>query len=52
SGSVPSLDQRPSGCPFHPRCSWVMEICKTQNPQLRQLDNQRQVSCHLEPESL
>ena len=33
SGNVPSLDQRPSGCPFHPRCSWAMEICKTQNPQ-------------------
>lgn len=52
AGSVPSLDQRPSGCPFHPRCSWVMETCKTQNPQLRQLDNQRQVSCHLDSESL
>ena len=48
SGNVPSLDQRPSGCPFHPRCSWAMEICKTQNPQLRMIEAQRQVSCHLE----
>ena len=47
-GNVPSLDQRPSGCPFHPRCSWAMEICKTQNPQLRMIEAQRQVSCHLE----
>jgi oligopeptide/dipeptide ABC transporter ATP-binding protein len=51
-GNVPSLDQRPSGCPFHPRCAWAMEACKTQNPQLRQVEAQRQVSCHLEPESL
>ena len=51
-GNVPSLDQRPSGCPFHPRCSWAMEICKTQNPQLRMIEAQRQVSCHLEPGSL
>ena len=48
SGNVPSLDQRPSGCPFHPRCSWAMEICKTQNPPLRKIEAQRQVSCHLE----
>ena len=52
SGNVPSLDQRPSGCSFHPRCAWAMEKCKTQNPQLRQIEAQRQVSCHLEPGSL
>ena len=52
SGNVPSLDQRPSGCPFHPRCAWAMETCKTQNPQLRRVETQRQVSCHLEPGSL
>jgi oligopeptide/dipeptide ABC transporter ATP-binding protein len=52
SGNVPSLDQRPSGCPFHPRCSWAMKECKTQNPPLRQWDAQRQYSCHLEPGSL
>ena len=52
SGNVPSLDQRPAGCPFHPRCSWAMEICKTQNPHLRKIEAQRQVSCHLEPGSL
>jgi peptide/nickel transport system ATP-binding protein len=51
-GNVPSLDKRPSGCPFHPRCSWAMEECKTQNPQLRQLDAHRQVSCHLEAGAL
>jgi peptide/nickel transport system ATP-binding protein len=51
-GNVPSLDQRPSGCAFHPRCAWAIEKCKTQKPQPRETDNQRQWSCHLEPGSL
>ncbi len=52
SGNVPSLDQRPSGCAFHPRCAWAIEKCKTQKPELRQADAQRQWSCHLEPGSI
>lgn len=51
-GNVPNLDQRPSGCPFHPRCSWAIEKCQTQKPELRQADADRQWSCHLEPGSL
>lgn len=27
-GTVPSLKNFPSGCRFHPRCPFVMEICK------------------------
>lgn len=52
AGNVPSLDQRPSGCAFHPRCAWAIDRCKTQNPLLRQAGAQRQWSCHLEPGSL
>ena len=52
SGNVPSLEQRPSGCSFHPRCTWSIEKCKTQKPQLREAEGQRQWSCHLEPGSL
>jgi len=52
SGNVPSLDQRPPGCAFHPRCSWAIEKCKTQKPELRQANAERQWSCHLEPGSL
>jgi peptide/nickel transport system ATP-binding protein len=51
-GNVPSLDERPSGCAFHPRCAWAIEKCKTQKPQLRETDKQRQWSCHLESGSL
>ena len=51
-GNVPSLDQRPSGCAFHPRCAWAIEKCRTQKPQLRDAEAHRQWSCHLEPGSL
>lgn len=26
-GNVPDLDNRPSGCPFHPRCEKAMPVC-------------------------
>lgn len=28
SGSVPSIKKLPDGCYFHPRCPYVMEVCK------------------------
>jgi peptide/nickel transport system ATP-binding protein len=33
-GSPPDLRQLPSGCVFHPRCSYAMDRCLTQAPQL------------------
>ena len=33
-GVVPSIFQLPSGCKFHPRCPYVMDICKIQEPDL------------------
>jgi len=51
-GSIPSPFQRPSGCPFHPRCSRAMEgRCEVHMPALTQLDDQHSVRCLLyEPE--
>jgi peptide/nickel transport system ATP-binding protein len=34
-GSPPSLLNPPRGCRFHPRCPYVMEICKGELPELR-----------------
>jgi peptide/nickel transport system ATP-binding protein len=34
-GQPPSLINLPSGCPYHPRCPYVMEICRTDDPPLR-----------------
>jgi len=48
SGNVPSLNQLPSGCAFHPRCPSVMERCKSEKPALREVGHEREVSCWLE----
>lgn len=47
-GSIPSPFERPSGCPFHPRCSRVMPgKCDTHMPVVTQLENQHSVRCLL-----
>ncbi|MDY7093101.1 MAG: ABC transporter ATP-binding protein [Acidobacteriota bacterium] len=33
-GQVPEAGHRPTGCPFHPRCPEVMEICRQEVPPL------------------
>jgi peptide/nickel transport system ATP-binding protein len=33
-GQPPSLINPPSGCPFHPRCPYVMDRCRTDAPDL------------------
>ncbi len=40
-GSPPDLRQPPTGCSFHPRCSYVMDRCVTDTPPLLQLDGSR-----------
>jgi len=51
-GSIPSPFQRPSGCPFHTRCSRAMEgRCEIHMPVLTRVDEQHSVRCLLyEPE--
>jgi peptide/nickel transport system ATP-binding protein len=46
-GSPPSLANLPSGCPFHPRCPYVKDICKTEMPGFTQLDKNHRVACWL-----
>lgn len=50
TGDIPSPVNPPSGCPFHPRCSSCMEICRKEKPALRTLKDGTQVACHLEME--
>jgi peptide/nickel transport system ATP-binding protein len=33
-GQPPSLLRPPSGCRFHPRCAYVMDVCRTTEPDL------------------
>jgi peptide/nickel transport system ATP-binding protein len=51
-GSIPSPFQRPSGCPFHPRCSRMMAgRCEVHMPAITQVNEQHTVRCLLyEPE--
>jgi peptide/nickel transport system ATP-binding protein len=48
SGAVPHPYNRPSGCPFHPRCAAFMPgVCDQQEPQLQATGEQHLVSCFL-----
>lgn len=46
-GEVPSPINIPSGCAFHPRCEFAMEICKSKTPFLKDIKSQHKVACHL-----
>lgn len=46
-GLMPDPMNLPSGCVFHPRCPHCSEICKTTVPQMVELGQDHQVSCHL-----
>jgi oligopeptide/dipeptide ABC transporter ATP-binding protein len=50
AGSVPHPYDRPTGCPFHPRCANVMPgICDRETPTLQPVDRHHLVSCFLYP---
>jgi peptide/nickel transport system ATP-binding protein len=46
-GRPPALDDPPSGCRFHPRCPYAMEICKAEIPALEQVGPNHRVACFL-----
>lgn len=49
-GDVANSANPPSGCYFHPRCRFVQEICKTDEPALREVLPQHFVTCHFAEE--
>jgi len=51
-GLAPSLLRLPGGCAFHPRCTHVMEVCRTVRPNLDTLPGGRKVECHLYAEEV
>ena len=46
SGEVPSLVNLPSGCRYHPRCPYVMDICRKEDPKPRKAEDE-DVACWL-----
>jgi oligopeptide transport system ATP-binding protein len=51
TGDVPSPINPPSGCHFHTRCPYVMEVCKQVDPILSDQGGGHFVACHLYPNS-
>ena len=52
-GQPPSLLNPPRGCRFNPRCPYVMNVCKQQEPDLRPISNEPDhlQACHLDEDT-
>jgi peptide/nickel transport system ATP-binding protein len=46
-GAPANLINPPSGCRFHPRCPYAMDICKEKEPELIEVGSGRRVACFL-----
>lgn len=44
-GFPPVLMQKPTACPFAPRCKWAIEKCWTENPLLEEVRPDHRVAC-------
>lgn len=47
AGVVPNLITPPTGCRFHPRCNFKMDICEQKKPELSELEGNHKVACFL-----
>ncbi|HIC88029.1 MAG TPA: ATP-binding cassette domain-containing protein, partial [Anaerolineae bacterium] len=45
-GDVADPSNPPSGCYFHPRCQYAVDICETKLPEWRELKHDHFVACH------
>jgi len=45
-GNMPSVQDVPSGCPFHPRCPLATTLCSEVMPAYRPLTGDHWVACH------
>jgi oligopeptide/dipeptide ABC transporter ATP-binding protein len=46
-GMVPNLIYPPSGCRFHPRCPFRLEICDQVRPEWIEIEEKYFIACHL-----
>jgi oligopeptide/dipeptide ABC transporter ATP-binding protein len=46
-GEPPSLLHPPTGCRFHPRCPFAMEICLQKEPEFKPVNNDQITACWL-----
>lgn len=47
AGEIPSAINPPTGCQFHPRCPYVMDICRKKSPKWKDIGSNHYVTCHL-----
>jgi oligopeptide transport system ATP-binding protein len=45
-GNPPDLTAVPPGCPFHPRCDYAVEICRSKVPEFREPETGHWIRCH------
>ena len=45
-GAPPNLNQLPEGCPFHPRCQYASDRCKSELPGQSEVEPGHFVRCH------
>jgi len=45
-GNIPNLITPPTGCRFHPRCSYMIDKCAGEIPQLEPCGDGREVACY------
>ncbi|HEY6604754.1 MAG TPA: oligopeptide/dipeptide ABC transporter ATP-binding protein, partial [Gaiellaceae bacterium] len=48
TGTPPSPQQIPVGCPYHPRCPYAIGVCIEEDPPLAPVDGRR-LACHVDP---
>jgi peptide/nickel transport system ATP-binding protein len=46
TGEVANPANPPSGCYFHPRCTYVEEVCRLEDPSLEEVSQGHYVRCH------
>ncbi len=52
TGDVPSPVNLPHGCRFHPRCPYVMDVCKGEEPPLMPCGKGHEAACSLVKEEI
>lgn len=46
TGEIPNPASPPPGCRFHTRCPFTTDLCKTKEPEWREIEENHLVACH------